>query len=174
MRATVRNTVRLSRNLRTQLPTKSNGHPCFIIWRATRCDGLNIIQPSRLLGQSPYWRFSTLSDLVAELLKRDSERARASSANHVYREWADRLLREIEQNLSSIPEDDGDRATVLWAAGLSMVSAGKIEWAESLASCKEYCPENTDVLLQSATARVARGQAHQAIQLARAVAELAG
>lgn len=32
------------------------------------------------------------------------------------------------------PEDDVDRATVLWRAGLSLIDAGKLEWAEDLAT----------------------------------------
>lgn len=121
-----------------------------------------------------YWRLSALSKVAEELLKRAEQFARVSSEpGRDFRERGLRLLREVEGGLSSIPEDDGDRATVLWSVGLSLVRAGELEWAESLASTAKYCAENTDVLLTSAKARMALGQTVRTLELTKAVAELA-
>lgn len=121
-----------------------------------------------------YWRFSALSEVAAELLKnaRQCERFSTQTASELS-ERGFRLLQEVEAGLSSIPEEDGDRATVLWSAGLSLVDGGKLEWAETLASTTKYCPENTEVLLRSAQARMTLGQMVRAIELARGVAKLA-
>jgi len=122
----------------------------------------------------PYWRSSSLNEVADQLLARGREfegidsRARAELS-----ERGLRLLREVESDLSSVPETNGDRATVLWQAGLSLVRAGKLDWAERLASTNKYCPENTEVLLNSAKARAALDQTSHALQLAKTVAELA-
>lgn len=71
------------------------------------------------------------------------------------------------------PRKTASGETYFGEAGLSLIDSGKLEWAESLATCTDYCTENTDVLLRSAKARASRGQTHQAIRLARTVAELA-
>jgi len=128
----------------------------------------------------PYWRFDALNKIASELLRRDRESApaRAFGSNKLvpaaqYEDQALLLLSEIEKALPSIPEDDGDRASVLWSAGLSLVSAGKLEWAENLASTETYCPENTEVLLRCADAWISRGEIHRALQLASTVGKLA-
>jgi hypothetical protein len=121
----------------------------------------------------PYWRFSALNAVAAELLRRDREAASINVRNTRLHEWAIRLLEEIERGLPSIPEDDGDRATVLWRAGLSLIDAGKLEWAEDLASTESYCPENTEVLLNCAKVRASRDQSHRAVELAKTVGRLA-
>lgn len=122
----------------------------------------------------PYWHFSALNEVAKELLRRDREFASINVRNtSTYHEWALRLLSEIEKELPSIPEDDGDRAAVLWSAGLSLIDAGKLEWAENLVPTETYCPENTEVLLRSAKARASRNEALRAIQLATAVGNLA-
>ena len=121
-----------------------------------------------------YWRFSALNNVAAALLERARQfDAPAPKTGSELRERGLRLLQDVEKGLVSIPEDDGDRATVLWSAGLSLVGAGKLEWAESLATTTKYCPENTEVFLRSAKARLALGQTTRAIELARAVADLA-
>ncbi len=121
-----------------------------------------------------YWRFSALNEVAAALLERARQfDAPAPKTGSELRERGLRLLQEVEKGLVSIPEDDGDRATVLWSAGLSLVGEGKLEWAESLATTTKYCPENTEVFLRSAKARLALGQTTRAIELARTVADLA-
>jgi len=121
-----------------------------------------------------YWRFSALNKVAAELLKRASQYEEFSpEASSELRERGLSLLQEVEEGLVSIPEDDGDRATVLWSAGLSLVGAGKLEWAETLASTTKYCAENTEVLLRSAKARITLGQIVRAAEIVRIVIELA-
>jgi len=122
----------------------------------------------------PYWRFSALQHVAAELLRWERECAAVSAAtSRDYRDQALRLLREIEENLPSIPEEDGDRAAVLCGVGLSLINAGELEWAERLSAATQYCGENTDVLLKSAKVRASRGQPEQAMELAKTVAGLA-
>jgi len=120
-----------------------------------------------------YWRLSAMNQVAAELLKRAREFERFSPPSPELRARGLNLLREVEGELSSVPEQDGDRATILYGAGHSLVRAGELDWAEKLASTAEYCPENTDVLLASGKARLAHGQTVQAQQIARTVAELA-
>jgi hypothetical protein len=122
---------------------------------------------------TPYWRFAALNKVAAELLRRDGEFGSIGARNSGFHERALRLLREIEQSLSLIPDDDDDRATLLWGIGLSLVNAGKLEWAEDLASTANYCPENTEVLLRCAKTRASRDQTHHAVRLARTVGRLA-
>ncbi len=119
----------------------------------------------------PYWRFDALNKIASELLRRDREFQRITGRNREYHERALRLLSEIEQGLPLVAEDD--RASVLWSAGLSLVGAGKLEWAEDLVSTSNYCPENTEVLLRIAAAHISRGQINRALQLAQKVGELA-
>jgi hypothetical protein len=122
----------------------------------------------------PYWRLSAMNRVASELLRRDRESANINVGNKSgFRDLALRLLSEVEKELPGVPEDDGDRATVLWGAGLSLVDAGKLEWAENLAATDTYCSENTEVLLRSAKARAARDESVQAAQLALTVGKLA-
>jgi hypothetical protein len=121
-----------------------------------------------------YWRFNALNKVASELLRRDREFASISVRNaSEFKDWALRLLSEIERALPSIPEDDGDRATVLWRAGLSLIDAGKLEWAENLASTETYCPENSEVLLRCANAYLSCNEVHLAVRLASSVGKLA-
>lgn len=120
-----------------------------------------------------YWRFSALSNVASELLRRNQEFAGISVAASEFKDWALRLLSEIEKALPSIPQEDGDRATLLWRAGLSLIEAGKLEWAENLASTEAYRAENCEVLLRCAKAYVSRSEVHRALRLASAVGKLA-
>lgn len=121
----------------------------------------------------PYWKFDSLNKIADELLKRSREvkHLNAKTSEEI-QDRGLRLLREVEAALPLVPEDD--YASIIWSVGLSLVRAGKLEWAESLASTAQYCPENTEILLRSGEARMALGQAAQAANLARTVAELAG
>jgi len=121
-----------------------------------------------------YWRFSALAEIANESLARGRQFATVNSrSGQEFRDRGFRLLREVEYGLSSIPEDDDDRSSLIYAAGHSLVRAGELDWAESLASTAKYCPENTEVLLSSAKQRTLRNQTPEAIQLAKTVAELA-
>lgn len=118
----------------------------------------------------PYWRWSAVAGIASDLLEKD----RASSGvNAGFRREAVALIREVEQNLPRVPEGDGDRATIVWKAGLALVEAGEFDWAERVAQSNTYCPENTEVLLRVAKARASRGDKDRAHQIIRKVAELA-
>jgi hypothetical protein len=58
-------------------------------------------------------------------------------------------------------------------AGLSSIDAGKLEWAEKLASTKKCCPENPEVLLRCAKVYLPRNEVHLAVWLANSVGKLA-
>lgn len=118
----------------------------------------------------PYWRFSAVLSIASDLLSRDKASAGANSG---FRQEALQLIREVESNLLLVPEEDGDRATILWSAGHALVAAGELDWAEKLAECSNYSPENTEVLLRVAKARASQGEKVRALQIARKVGELA-
>lgn len=71
--------------------------------------------------RKPYWRFRALNEVAGELLRRDREFA----SNNVRK----RLPSEIEKELPSIPQDDGDRAAVLWGAGGVFLCALVSDWS---------------------------------------------
>jgi tetratricopeptide (TPR) repeat protein len=118
----------------------------------------------------PYWRFSAVTSIASDLLTRDRG---TSGTNSGFREEAIQLIREVDQNLHLVPEQDGDRASIVWSAGLTLVDAGELDWAEKLAECSTYCSENTGVLLRVAKARSSRGDRDRARQIIRKVADLA-
>lgn len=112
-------------------------------------------------------RFSALNDIVSQLLRLHREFSRVSPvAAAGYYEKALTLLKEVQEGLPSIPEDDGERVSVLWRAGLSLVDAGKLDWAEALVVTDTYHSEHVEVLLSCARARLAQGAIAEALRLA--------
>jgi hypothetical protein len=118
----------------------------------------------------PYWRFYAVAKVASGMLEWDRK---TKGSNGVLRERAFHLLREVEESLPLMTEKDGDRASIVWSAGLTLVAAGELDWAERIASRNSYCPENTEVLIRVARTRSAQGDTGRAIQILRTVAELA-
>jgi len=116
----------------------------------------------------PYWRYSAFINIASRLLEFD--RAAANRTDPRFRQEAFELIREAEQNIPLVAEDD--RSSIVWEAGLTLVKAGELDWAEKIAECNAYCPENAEVLLRVAKARAAKGENDHALQIARKVAEL--
>jgi hypothetical protein len=116
----------------------------------------------------PYWRYSAVINIASRLL--EYERA-SNRTDPRFREEALELIREAEANVPLVHEDD--RSSIIWEAGLTLIRAGELDWAEKLAECRAYCAENTEVLLRVAKARAAKGEKDHALQIARKVAELA-
>ena len=115
-----------------------------------------------------YWRYSSVIHIASELLK-FAQACRTLNAELLGLGLD--FIREAEANIPLVAEDD--RSSIVWEAGLTLVRAGELDWAEKLANCSSYCPENTEVLLRVARERAAKGEKDHAIQLARKVAELA-
>lgn len=119
-----------------------------------------------------YWRYDALVKVARELLQRDRQFRAIPSYQPKFTDQAFRLLNEVEQNLSIVPEED--RSSIVWSAGLALIDAGELDWAQKLATSSEYCPENTYVLMGVAKVRAKQSDTAGAIQIARTVAELAG
>jgi hypothetical protein len=115
----------------------------------------------------PYSRNRAVLEVASRLL----EFAQAGRTNFELRNIALAFIREAETNIPLVAADD--RSSIVWQAGLTLVKAGELDWAEKLADCSSYCPENTEVLLRAAKARAAKGEKDRAFQIARKVAELA-
>lgn len=116
----------------------------------------------------PYWRYSAVIHVASGLLKWSQA---CRTTNTELHNEALEFIREAEVNIPVVNKDD--RSSIIWEAGLTLVEAGELDWAEKLAECQSYCPENTEVLLRVAKARAARGEKEHALQIARKVAELA-
>lgn len=116
----------------------------------------------------PYWRYSSVIDIASEFLKFGRAGGRTDKR---FREEAWELIREAEANIPLVAEDD--RSSIVWEAGLTLVEAGELDWAEKLAESNSYCPENTEVLLSVAKMRASQGEKDRALQTARKVAALA-
>jgi hypothetical protein len=114
-----------------------------------------------------YWRYSAVIHLASEMLKW----AGAGPTNFRLRNEALEFIREAETNIPFVDEDD--QSTIVWEAGLLLVKAGELDWAEKLAECNTYCPENTEVLLRVAKARAEKGEKDHALQVAHRVADMA-
>ena len=116
----------------------------------------------------PYWRYSSFIDIASGMLKFSEQ---ITTANDELRNRALDLIRDAEANIATVANDD--RSSIVWEAGLALAEAGELDWAERLADAKNYCPENTEVLLRVASARAKRGEREQALQIGRKVADLA-
>jgi tetratricopeptide (TPR) repeat protein len=117
----------------------------------------------------PYWRLSAVTTIASDLLKRD----RASSGvNPSFRQEALQLIRGVEENIHLVADEDGDRASIVWEAGLTLVEAGELDWAERIAECRRYCPENAEVLLRVAKAYASRGKNNEARRILSRIADL--
>ena len=122
----------------------------------------------------PYWRFSAMIDIASQLLQFDRQfDRRAGKTRSTFREDAFNIIREVENSIPQIPEEDGDRATIVWQAGHVLVENGELDWAEKLAACDDYCPDRIDVLLRIARLRASETENTRAFQIARHVADLA-
>jgi tetratricopeptide (TPR) repeat protein len=118
----------------------------------------------------PYWRLSAMIDIASQLLQFDR---RAGKTRSTFSEDAFNIIREVEISIPHIPEEDGDRATIVWQAGHVLVENGELDWAEKLAACDDYCPDRIDVLLRIARLRASETENTRALQIARHVADLA-
>jgi len=118
----------------------------------------------------PYWRWTSVINIASDLLERDRA---TGGPNTGFRREAIELIREAEQSLPLVAEEDGDRATIVWRAGLALVKAGELDWAEALAESSTYCAEHTEVLLRIAKDRASRGEAERARKILHRVANLA-
>jgi hypothetical protein len=118
----------------------------------------------------PYWRFSAMIDIASQLLQFDR---RAGKTRSSFSEDAFNIIREVEVNIPHIPEEDGDRATIVWQAGHVLVENGELDWAERLAACNDYCQDRIDVLLRIARLRASETENTRALQIARHIADLA-
>jgi tetratricopeptide (TPR) repeat protein len=119
----------------------------------------------------PFWKYDALVKIAAEMLKADRQFRTSSLYRKEFQEGAFRLLREVEQNLSLVPEDD--LPSIIYSAGLTLVDAGELDWAQKLSSSAKYCAENTEVLMRAAQARVSQGDTNQALRIAHLIAHLA-
>jgi tetratricopeptide (TPR) repeat protein len=119
----------------------------------------------------PFWKYDALVKIAAEMLKADRQFRTSSLYRKEFQEGAFRLLHQVEEDLSLVPEDD--LPSIIYSAGLTLVDAGELDWAQKFSASTQYCAENTEVLMRVAQARAAQGDTNQALQIARLVAHLA-
>lgn len=117
-----------------------------------------------------FWKYDAFIRIAIEMLK-TRQFATSSQYGKEFQEGAFRLLRQVEENISLVPEDD--RPSIIFRAGLALVEAGELDWAQKLCASTQYCAENTEVLMRVAQARVGQGDTTQALDIARMVAQLA-